>query len=481
MSRLILFTLCTISTLLIAAAPYQTTIPTPAQSQIPPGFKLILSAKGADLYRKDYEGGNPDFVQVIHLNRGASLELLYGKITNPGYGRGVYGGPNARILQQKLEDFWKELTISSQDAFCVTNGQFFYMKDYPTRLAFPLKTNGEIISDGYGINEYPEQKLMLEIWEDHADIRELSKAAFYNSPAPDIIGGLEEDANKKSKFYVGRTFVGVDDQDSDGSFETLYIFNTVTARQIDAASVLKDFGADRVMMLDGGGSTQLICQGKSYIKSDRYIPTALGVIADSVPPYQAIISSLPTQSILMEGMNLALTIDVINAGSKPWKAEENQLVLDNQPWGTLEKVNLHTDLQPNEKLTFSWITKPYNASGVYQTTSFMEDLKGKRFQGDPGKSNVIVIPQTLGEKKEELEGIINKNSGDTNTELDSLVNNWIEQESALVMPAIQKDASAPISGVESSPNPLDVGWIPLIIAPIAILLFLAVSRYNRKY
>jgi hypothetical protein len=41
------------------------------------------------------------------------------------------------------------------------------------------------------------------------------------------------------------------------------------------------------MMFDGGGSTQLICQGKDYIKSDRFIPQAIAVIAGDavrVPP-----------------------------------------------------------------------------------------------------------------------------------------------------------------------------------------------------
>jgi len=33
------------------------------------------------------------------------------------------------------------------------------------------------------------------------------------------------------------------------------------------------------MMLDGGGSAQLSCEGKAFVSSDRPIPQALGVIA----------------------------------------------------------------------------------------------------------------------------------------------------------------------------------------------------------
>jgi hypothetical protein len=38
------------------------------------------------------------------------------------------------------------------------------------------------------------------------------------------------------------------------------------------------------MMFDGGGSTQLICQGEALISSDRPIPQAFGVVAASDSP-----------------------------------------------------------------------------------------------------------------------------------------------------------------------------------------------------
>jgi len=43
--------------------------------------------------------------------------------------------------------------------------------------------------------------------------------------------------------------------------------------------VLREFGADQVMMLDGGGSTQLTCDGQNYIASERLVPQALGIVA----------------------------------------------------------------------------------------------------------------------------------------------------------------------------------------------------------
>jgi hypothetical protein len=246
---------------------------------IPPGFHKIESAVGIDLYKKDYPGGSLDYVQVIDLSQGASLKPMHGNIADPGQGKGVYGGNDARFRSQSLAAYWRELVAQDPSAFCVVNGQFFYMLEYPTRLPFPLKIDGEILTDGYGIKDFPDQKLMLELWPGKADIVALSKEALYSSSAPDIIAGLAEDAPKAKKRYTGRTFIGLTDPNGSGQFSTLMIFNTKTARQVDAAEVMKSFGAQKVMMLDGGGSTQLLCGGKSYVYSDRLVPQAIGILA----------------------------------------------------------------------------------------------------------------------------------------------------------------------------------------------------------
>jgi hypothetical protein len=176
-----------------------------------------------------------------------------------------------------LLKYWNQARDQFGGTFCVTNGTFFYMRESPTRLPIPLKIDGEVISDGYAKSEFQDEKLMLELWPERADIVELTKEALYESTAPDILGGLHEDAEKASKKYVARTFVGVLDGDQDGSFETVLVFNTSSARTSDAGKALKRFGAEKVMMLDGGGSTQLICKGKPVISSDRLIPQALAV------------------------------------------------------------------------------------------------------------------------------------------------------------------------------------------------------------
>ena len=259
--------------------PIHPALAAPPDPQVPSGFRQVLSAIGVALYQKEYPNGTPDYVQVIDLSQGASIEPLLGEITDPGTGKGVYGGNNPKVVRRSSKDFWQSFSTSHSAAFCITNGQFFLLKDSPTTLPFPIKKDGKVLSDGYAIKEFPEQKLMLEIWPDHLDIIDLTKDALYSSSAPDVIGGLTEDANKSAKKSVGRTFVGVQDRNQDQLYETVLIFSTKTARQEDAGQVLKDFGADKVMMLDGGDSTQLICQDKAYISSERLIPQAIGISA----------------------------------------------------------------------------------------------------------------------------------------------------------------------------------------------------------
>ena len=267
----------------------------------PDGFRRVDSEQGVELFRKDYPGGSPDYVQVVYLDRGARLELLAGRVTDDREGQGAFGGADARILSQSLQKYWSQARDLQAAAFCVTNGTFFYMKESPTRLPFPLKIDGQVLSDGYAKQEFEGEKLMLELWDDRADIVALSKEALYNSSAPDVLGGLHEDAEKASKKYVARTFVGVLDGDQDGRFETVLVFNTRSARASDAGKALKRFGADKLMMLDGGGSTQLICKGKPFIASDRLIPQALAVLYDagqdrSTNNIQAAVESPPDEA-----------------------------------------------------------------------------------------------------------------------------------------------------------------------------------------
>ncbi|MFE1744948.1 phosphodiester glycosidase family protein [Coleofasciculus sp. H7-2] len=249
------------------------------QKLFPLGFKVVRSAPGVTLYNQ-----NSDYVQVVDLSQGASVKFLYGEITNLGKRQGAYGGNDPKLRRQTLTQAWDHFYSLNKKAFSITNGQFFRNDTNSatiTNLAFPVKANGTIISNGYaGESEFASQKLMLEVWKTRAKISAFKgKNPLYSSSAPNIIVGLSENANKSINKNLGRTFMGVRDGDSNGIYETVLIFNSSDSTQFHAAETLKKFGADKVVMLDGGGSSQLLAQGKNYIKSTRTIPQTIGVVS----------------------------------------------------------------------------------------------------------------------------------------------------------------------------------------------------------
>jgi hypothetical protein len=313
---LIFLALGSICLSLISAGSYQIGENGYETNRVPADFELLMSSLGAALYEKQYPGGYPDFVQVIDLHQGAQLALLYGGLQDLRNGKGVFGGNDARFTSLTLGQYWNQLSEKYENPFCVTNGQFFYMPEYPTRLPFPLKVEGQILTDGYDNKNFEGQKLILEIWGDRVNIQELTQNTLYSSTAPNIVGGLTEDARKSPDKYVARTFVGIKDQNKDGKYETVLIFNTQTARQEDAAQVLRSFGAARVMMLDGGSSTQLICQKFSYISTDRLVPQAIGVVAGSVPRVMRAEHN-PLQTISENGPVATLPIQNTIQNEKP--------------------------------------------------------------------------------------------------------------------------------------------------------------------
>jgi hypothetical protein len=94
--------------------------------------------------------------------------------------------------------------------------------------------------------------------------------------SPDLVGALDVTANKGSLNSVGRTFVGVRDDDADGNFETMLVYSSGAATQPQAASVLTASGAQQQAMLDGSGSTFLVVDGVTRIPTDgRLVPQAI--------------------------------------------------------------------------------------------------------------------------------------------------------------------------------------------------------------
>lgn len=240
---------------------------------VPSGFRLIFSDTGIKVYRKDYTGGQPDFVSVVDL-RSATIRSLTGTVTN---------APNGKVSRKSFSTFWNDAVAqgtTTRKARVLVNGTFFSTNDNPTPIAFGLKVGGTVISYGYGLNEYPGliRTLAFDSSFGSSSIQAYSRATF-DSGIPDVVGALDPAANKSSTSYIPRTFVGVRDDDGNGHSETVMFFSSKYATQAGAASVLNSFGAGSKAMLDGGTSSGLIVNGTSYITPGRTLPHTIVVYA----------------------------------------------------------------------------------------------------------------------------------------------------------------------------------------------------------
>jgi hypothetical protein len=260
-------------TLTVGIAPLAEAQQKPFLIVAPLGFRPIASEPGVKLWRR-----GRDYVQIVSPAQGATIALLHGDVI-PSDGIGT------NFARKNLRTWWEEWSAEEQSAFTLINAQFFN-ENHPRKspLAFSTKMNG-VVYVGYGDEtEYKGRKMLLRIGESHAVIDEYNDDAgsLYTLPEPNIIVGLKPDVSKQGNTRRGRTFIGA----MPGG--DVLIFSSPAATQRFATRMLIAFGVDRnkIMMLDGGGSTQFIREGTLVIPEKkngvepylRTLPLAIGVM-----------------------------------------------------------------------------------------------------------------------------------------------------------------------------------------------------------
>jgi Ricin-type beta-trefoil lectin domain/Phosphodiester glycosidase len=248
--------------------------------EAPPGFQRILSNIGVEVYQKEYPAASSDFVTVVDL-RIATIRNLTGAVNGDLIGRKLLTSFWQDAIEQNTGDFQAQVLL---------NGTFFGNEpNTATDIAFGLKARDRLITYGYGLNEYPGQNktLAFHSFAANAQIQPYNRATF--DRFPDVIGALTADADKSAARRLGRTFVGTIDTDQDATADTVLFFSSAAATQAHAETMLKNFGATEVAMLDGGGSTGLIADGRAYINTNRTLPHAIAIYASK--PADAILSS----------------------------------------------------------------------------------------------------------------------------------------------------------------------------------------------
>ncbi len=234
--------------------------PSASNSKAPKGFEVISDSVGVQVYRRD--NGLQSYMTVLDFQKGAMMRNLTGEVVG-----------DRQVGHRSLMEYWNmaKPDKTMKPAKVVINGTFFARYNQPTDLAFGLKSDGQVISYGYGLKEFPGFNKTVAWDFQRIQIAPYAKATF-DGPMPNVVGALDVNAGKRKDKYLPRTFIG-----SKG--KQVFIFSSNYARQIDAVRALQEFGAESMAMLDGGGSTGLIVDGKELLQANTKVPHGIAIFS----------------------------------------------------------------------------------------------------------------------------------------------------------------------------------------------------------
>jgi hypothetical protein len=245
------------------------------------GFDQIDSAPGFKLFSDGI-----DFVAAVDLQNKGSLSIIAGDKLGAG-GKSATGGSSpefGRMTSSQAMDKSRKLNPASK---CVVNGSFFAnQNENKAQIAFPMKVNGKVVSEGFApLAKHSGKRMALKIFENGARIEPFKNdnvKALENSGAEDALISLSPDVDidGRKDARIGRTFLGLDRKTENGLYTRALIFVSPESSQLHAELTLKRFGAQRVIMLDGGGSSQLRCGTREYVgqsSRSRSVPQFISI------------------------------------------------------------------------------------------------------------------------------------------------------------------------------------------------------------
>lgn len=250
----------------------------PMYHRVPPGFSKLQEGIGWILYSQpNSPPQGTDYVVVTDLNI-TTLRSLWGEVRDPRPVKGPYGGPDPLIKRQGLGDF---ISQAPRGTIALFTGGFFNPSNDPTQIAFGVKDNGEITTDGADLALV--KKAMLITFGINAMIRPFDLPFFqgFDLWQANIFVGLDPAEPKSPTAIVGRTFLGTEVKNPDGSIDrhTLFVFSSSGATQAHANEMLRDFGAEHRIMFDGGGSAKSSVKGTTCVETGpRLIPHMLALL-----------------------------------------------------------------------------------------------------------------------------------------------------------------------------------------------------------
>lgn len=240
---------------------------TPTDFWVPNGYNLQSKNDGICIYRKN---GENTYIQVIDLAGGANVKFLTGKFNG---NETLPNGKTDKVYQkQSIVNFLSSAINSSPKIFSVVNGQFFGDAKFGSFLSFPVKSNGNIISEGPDMRDWDSSMFRtIRIYEKSSSWLGIQRAvkvypyydkSEYSSLSGNVIVGAHPTLVDKGKNSLsGRTFIaarGGMNNPSNGEYPILIIGISEKTTQSSMNSIMQAWGANslHIVMFDGGGSTQ---------------------------------------------------------------------------------------------------------------------------------------------------------------------------------------------------------------------------------
>lgn len=195
-------------------------------------------------------------------------------------------------------------------------------------------------------------------------------------------------------------------------------------------SALETNKVQAAIKLDGGGSSQLWYNGKSIMPS---VPGDARPIADGLAVFYKndyqIIDGPPQWPVAVSGEKLDLQFTLKNTGADTWTQKDYTISLIKNPWDdTSLKIKLPYDVKPGEQITLNWQSDPIDKSwGIYNLDFQLMDHENE-FPNEPISTKIIVIPQDLAEKKQELERKIQEWKDKGTKDIEKEITKWINRQ-----------------------------------------------------
>ena len=241
--------------------------------------ETIATVDGATLDKILVERGNVVYLQTLDLQK-MHIDQLVGEVDGEGSKGLYYPGENdesspffKRLTVRAVRDFYQQQ--HSAEIFSIINASFFEEYDSSTRLSFPIKVDGVLITAGsspYGPIQEPADayyrtvQLKALTWDDvRASISDYDPATGYPLNQPSVRNGIVSYAYQDHPAYalagdpVNRYHViGILNGDAGGTGQRLLIATADRTTLQGAAEVLRQRGVTGDMMtIDGGISTYL--------------------------------------------------------------------------------------------------------------------------------------------------------------------------------------------------------------------------------